>query len=66
MRRLIMREVGYLLIVRDNTRKNGLFFFFLSRRVRLRFEYLITCDEWDEMRQVGFFEGKESLHVELD
>lgn len=41
-------------------------FFFLSRRVRLRFEYLITCDEWDEMRQVGFFEGKESLHVELD
>lgn len=42
------------------------FFFFLSRRVRLRFEYLITCDEWDEMRQVGFFEGKESLHVELD
>lgn len=28
MRRLIMREVGYLLIVRDNTRKNGLFFFF--------------------------------------
>lgn len=36
MRRLIMREVGYLLIVRDNTRKNGLFFFITKGSFAIR------------------------------